>query len=61
MPGDTVAVIGCGGVGNAAIAGAAIAGARMVIAVDVVERKLEWAQTVWRDPHYRCELEQGPR
>jgi S-(hydroxymethyl)mycothiol dehydrogenase len=37
-------VIGCGGVGNAAIAGAAIAGARMVIAVDVVERKLEWAR-----------------
>src|SRR5579864_3694921 len=44
MPGDTVAVIGCGGVGNAAIAGAAIAGARMVIAVDVVEQKLEWAR-----------------
>ena len=42
--GDTVAVIGCGGVGDAAIAGAAIAGARMVIAVDVVERKLEWAK-----------------
>ncbi len=42
--GDTVAVIGCGGVGNAAIAGAAIACARMVIAVDVVERKLEWAK-----------------
>ena len=30
--------------GNAAVAGAAIAGARMVIAVDVVERKLEWAR-----------------
>jgi S-(hydroxymethyl)mycothiol dehydrogenase len=44
VPGDTVAVIGCGGVGNAAIAGAAIAGARMVIAVDVVAQKLEWAR-----------------
>src|SRR5436190_9332924 len=33
--GDTVAVIGCGGVGNAAIAGALYAGARQVIAVDV--------------------------
>ncbi len=44
MPGDSVAVIGCGGVGNAAIAGASIAGARMVIGVDVVERKLEWAR-----------------
>src|SRR5436305_7526917 len=41
--GDTVAVIGCGGVGDAAIAGASLAGARMVIAVDVDPRKLEWA------------------
>ena len=38
--GDTVAVIGCGGVGNAAIAASALAGARMVIAVDVDYRKL---------------------
>jgi S-(hydroxymethyl)mycothiol dehydrogenase len=42
--GDTVAVIGCGGVGNAAIAASAIAGARKVIAVDVDPRKLEWAK-----------------
>ncbi|HET6874811.1 MAG TPA: zinc-binding dehydrogenase, partial [Acidimicrobiales bacterium] len=42
--GDTVAVIGCGGVGNAAIAGAAIAGARKIIAVDIDPRKLEWAK-----------------
>jgi len=42
--GDTVAVIGCGGVGDAAIAGATIAGARKVIAVDVDPRKLEWAR-----------------
>jgi S-(hydroxymethyl)mycothiol dehydrogenase len=42
--GDSVAVIGCGGVGNAAIAGATIAGARKVIAVDVDPRKLEWAR-----------------
>ncbi|MFB7636316.1 S-(hydroxymethyl)mycothiol dehydrogenase [Streptomyces sp. NPDC056149] len=41
--GDTVAVIGCGGVGNAAIAGASIAGARRVIAVDLDERKLDGA------------------
>jgi S-(hydroxymethyl)mycothiol dehydrogenase len=41
--GDTVAVIGCGGVGSAAIAGAALAGARKVIAVDIDGRKLEWA------------------
>lgn len=42
--GDTVAVIGCGGVGLSAIAGAAIAGARTVIAVDVVPEKLELAR-----------------
>jgi S-(hydroxymethyl)mycothiol dehydrogenase len=41
--GDTVAVIGCGGVGDAAIAGARLAGARTIIAVDVDDRKLEWA------------------
>ncbi|HSX69016.1 S-(hydroxymethyl)mycothiol dehydrogenase [Nocardioides sp.] len=42
--GDSIAVIGCGGVGNAAIAGAALAGASTIIAVDVDDRKLEWAK-----------------
>ncbi|MGW1839261.1 S-(hydroxymethyl)mycothiol dehydrogenase [Streptomyces sp. BBFR2] len=42
--GDTVAVIGCGGVGNAAIAGASRAGARRVIAVDIDDRKLDAAE-----------------
>ncbi len=41
--GDTVAVIGCGGVGAAAVAGAALAGAAKVIAIDLDPRKLEWA------------------
>jgi S-(hydroxymethyl)mycothiol dehydrogenase len=41
--GDSVAVIGCGGVGNAAIAGSRLAGAAKIIAVDVDPRKLEWA------------------
>lgn len=41
--GDTVAVIGCGGVGVAAIAGAALAGATTVIAVDIDAKKLERA------------------
>ena len=41
--GDTVAVIGCGGVGDAAIAGAVFAGARQVIAVDMDDEKLRWA------------------
>ncbi|MEU4603870.1 S-(hydroxymethyl)mycothiol dehydrogenase [Kribbella sp. NPDC023972] len=42
--GDSIAVIGCGGVGNAAIAGAALAGASTIIAVDVDDRKLSWAK-----------------
>ena len=42
--GDTVAVFGCGGVGDAAIVGASVAGARTIIAVDVDDRKLEWAR-----------------
>ncbi|WP_306366970.1 S-(hydroxymethyl)mycothiol dehydrogenase [Nocardiopsis sp. CC223A] len=42
--GDSVAVIGCGGVGDAAIAGANLVGAHRIIAVDVEERKLRWAR-----------------
>ena len=42
--GDTVAVFGCGGVGNAAIAGAKMAGARTIIGIDLEERKLAWAR-----------------
>ncbi|GAA3116725.1 S-(hydroxymethyl)mycothiol dehydrogenase [Planomonospora alba] len=42
--GDSVAVIGCGGVGGAAVLGASLAGASKIIAVDVDERKLEWAR-----------------
>jgi S-(hydroxymethyl)mycothiol dehydrogenase len=41
--GDSVAVIGCGGVGDAAIAGARLAGAGRIIAVDIDARKLETA------------------
>ncbi len=43
--GDTVAVFGCGGVGDAAIAGARLAGAKTIIAVDLDERKLDWARS----------------
>ena len=42
--GDTVAVFGCGGVGDAAIAGARLAGARTIIGIDLDPRKLEWAR-----------------
>jgi len=41
---DTVAVFGCGGVGNAAIAAARLVGARTIVAVDIDPRKLKWAE-----------------
>jgi S-(hydroxymethyl)mycothiol dehydrogenase len=41
---DTVAVIGCGGVGDAAIAGSALVGAKRIIAVDTDDTKLAWAK-----------------
>lgn len=42
--GDSVAVFGCGGVGDAAIAGSKLAGASTIIAVDIDDQKLEWAK-----------------
>jgi S-(hydroxymethyl)mycothiol dehydrogenase len=42
--GDSVAVIGCGGVGCAAVAGARLAGAARIIAVDIDDRKLATAR-----------------
>lgn len=44
QPGETVAVVGCGGVGLSAINGAAIAGAGRIIAVDRLAGKLELAR-----------------
>ena len=41
---DSVTVIGCGGVGDAAIAGARLVGARQIIAVDTDDTKLTWAR-----------------
>jgi len=43
-PGESVAVIGCGGIGLSAIQGARIAGANRIIAVDMSSSKLELAQ-----------------
>jgi S-(hydroxymethyl)mycothiol dehydrogenase len=44
QPGTSVAVFGCGGVGDSVIAGARLAGATTIIAVDLDPRKLEWAK-----------------
>jgi len=45
-PGQTTAIIGCGGIGLSAVQGARIAGANKVIAIDMVESKLELAQAM---------------
>jgi S-(hydroxymethyl)mycothiol dehydrogenase len=42
--GDNVAVIGCGGVGDAAVIGSKLAGAARIIAVDIDDRKLATAK-----------------
>src|ERR1700754_4759389 len=41
---DTVAVIGCGGVGGDGVAGARLVGAKRIIAVDTDNKKLDWAR-----------------
>ena len=43
-PGSTVAVLGCGGVGQAVVQGARIAGAARIIAIDMVPMKREQAK-----------------
>jgi len=42
--GDSIAVIGCGGVGDGAIVGATLAGATTIIAIDTDDQKLDWAR-----------------
>ncbi|MFF1441965.1 S-(hydroxymethyl)mycothiol dehydrogenase [Streptomyces sp. NPDC058295] len=42
--GDSVAVIGCGGVGDAAVVGSRLAGAAKIIALDIDDRKLATAR-----------------
>jgi S-(hydroxymethyl)glutathione dehydrogenase/alcohol dehydrogenase len=42
-PGDTVVVIGCGGIGSGAIQGARLAGAEHIVVVDIVETKRDKA------------------
>jgi S-(hydroxymethyl)glutathione dehydrogenase/alcohol dehydrogenase len=45
-PGEVVAVVGCGGVGSGAIQGARIAGARAVIAIDLIQSKVDRAMKI---------------
>ena len=45
-PGSSVAVVGCGGIGLAAVQGARLVGASPIIAVDIADDKLERARSV---------------
>jgi S-(hydroxymethyl)glutathione dehydrogenase / alcohol dehydrogenase len=45
-PGSSVVVVGCGGVGLNVIQGARIAGASMIVAVDILDDRLEFAQSL---------------
>lgn len=44
QPGESVAVVGSGGVGISVIQGARVAGAEIIVAIDRVEKKLGWAR-----------------
>ncbi len=44
-PGSSVLVIGVGGVGMNVIQGAKVASASIIIAADIIDRKLEWARS----------------
>jgi S-(hydroxymethyl)glutathione dehydrogenase/alcohol dehydrogenase len=46
QPGEVVAVVGCGGVGSGAIQGARIAGARAVVAIDLLQSKVDRAMKI---------------
>src|SRR3712207_2637830 len=58
--GNSVAVFGCGGVGDAAIAGSKLAGASTIIAVDLEDRKLEWARSEERRVGKECRSRWSP-
>ena len=58
-PGDTVVVIGVGGIGANAVQGAVMSGARHVIAVDPVEWKREQATTVFGATHAASSMEEA--
>ncbi|WP_395103728.1 NDMA-dependent alcohol dehydrogenase [Actinomadura sp. SCN-SB] len=59
QPGETVVVIGIGGIGMNAVQGAAMAGARHVIAVDPVEWKRKEAETTFGATHSAASIEEA--
>jgi len=59
QPGETVVVIGIGGIGMNAVQGAAMAGARHVIAVDPIEWKRKEAETTFGATHSAASIEEA--
>lgn len=57
-PGDTVVVVGCGGIGSGAIQGARIAGAEHIVVVETVESKREQAHQ-FGATHFVTSIEEG--
>lgn len=58
QPGDTVVVVGCGGIGSSAIQGARIAGAETIVAVDVVASKKEQVERLGAT-HFASSVEEA--
>jgi NDMA-dependent alcohol dehydrogenase len=58
-PGETVVVVGLGGIGMSAVQGAAMAGARHVVAVDLVEWKRDLALSTFGATHTAATMEEA--
>ena len=59
--GRSIAIYGCGGVGLSAIMGAKLAGANPIIAVDLLDQKLEWAKDLGADYVINASSEEPPQ
>ncbi len=57
-PGDTVVVIGCGGIGSGAIQGARLAGAEKIVVIDIVESKRDKA-FLFGATHFATSIAEG--
>ncbi|VTP98721.1 hypothetical protein [Sphingobacterium daejeonense] len=53
QPGESVLVVGLGGVGLSAILGAIAGGASKIIAADISDAKLKVAKELWCDSFFR--------
>ena len=59
--GESIAIYGCGGVGLSAVLGARLAGAGKIVAVDMLDQKLEWAKELGADYVINASRENPPQ